>query len=77
LPGLPRAKLIVAAQWLVTALALWLVLHSVDLGSVPRGVATTSVMFGLTAPRTGAIVAGPSLFAGWRDVVLKKSHDDG
>jgi hypothetical protein len=35
LPGLPRAKLIVAARWLVAVLALWLVLHSVDLGSVP------------------------------------------
>jgi hypothetical protein len=29
-------------------------------------------MFGLSAPLAGAIVAGPSLFAGWRDVVLKK-----
>jgi uncharacterized membrane protein YbhN (UPF0104 family) len=39
---------------------------------IPRGVAATSVMFGLSAPLAGAIVAGPSLFAGWRDVVLKK-----
>jgi hypothetical protein len=35
LPGLPRAKLLVAARWLVTVLARWLVLHSVDLDSVP------------------------------------------
>jgi uncharacterized membrane protein YbhN (UPF0104 family) len=34
LPGLPRARLIVAARWLVTALTLWLVLRSIDIGAV-------------------------------------------
>jgi hypothetical protein len=32
--GLPRGKLIFAARWLVTALALWVVLRSIDLGAV-------------------------------------------
>src|SRR5260370_6739043 len=33
-PGLPRGKLIFTARWLVTALALWVVLRSIDLGVV-------------------------------------------
>jgi uncharacterized membrane protein YbhN (UPF0104 family) len=33
-PGLPRSKLIVTAQWLVTVLALWLVLRSISIGTV-------------------------------------------
>jgi uncharacterized membrane protein YbhN (UPF0104 family) len=33
-PGLPRGKLIFAARWAVTALAFWVVLHSIDLGAV-------------------------------------------
>src|SRR5258708_25645301 len=33
-PGLPRGKLIFTARWLVTALALWVVLRSIDLGAV-------------------------------------------
>jgi uncharacterized membrane protein YbhN (UPF0104 family) len=32
--GLPRGKWIFAVRWLVTALALWVVLHSIDLGAV-------------------------------------------
>jgi hypothetical protein len=34
LPGLPRGKLIFAARWLVTVLAFWVVLRSIDLGAV-------------------------------------------
>src|SRR6516164_6367189 len=34
LPELPRARLIVAARWLVTILALWLVLRSIHIGTV-------------------------------------------
>jgi uncharacterized membrane protein YbhN (UPF0104 family) len=34
MPGLPRARLVVAAQWLVTAVALWLVIRSIDIGTV-------------------------------------------
>jgi uncharacterized membrane protein YbhN (UPF0104 family) len=34
LPGLPRGKLIFAVRWVVTALAFWVVLHSIDLGAV-------------------------------------------
>src|SRR5438105_5231842 len=34
LPRLPRGKLIFAARWVVTALAFWVVLHSIDLGAV-------------------------------------------
>jgi uncharacterized membrane protein YbhN (UPF0104 family) len=34
LPGLSRGKLILAARWVVTALASWVVLHSIDLGAV-------------------------------------------
>ena len=34
LPGLPRGKLIFAARWVVTVLAFWVVLHSIDLGAV-------------------------------------------
>jgi glycosyltransferase 2 family protein len=34
LPELTRAKLIVAARWLVTILALWLILRSIDIGTV-------------------------------------------
>ena len=34
LPDLPRGRLIVAARWLVTVLALWLILRSIDFGAV-------------------------------------------
>jgi len=34
LPRLPRGKLIFAARWVMTALAFWVVLHSIDLGAV-------------------------------------------
>jgi hypothetical protein len=34
LPGLSRGKLIFAARWVVTALAFWVVLRSIDLGAV-------------------------------------------
>jgi uncharacterized membrane protein YbhN (UPF0104 family) len=35
MPGLPRARLVAAAQWLVTAVALWLVIRFIDIGTVP------------------------------------------
>ena len=34
LPGLPRGKLVFAARWVVTVLAFWVVLRSIDLGAV-------------------------------------------
>jgi uncharacterized membrane protein YbhN (UPF0104 family) len=34
LPGLPRGKLIFAARWAVTLLAFWVILHSIDLGTM-------------------------------------------
>jgi uncharacterized membrane protein YbhN (UPF0104 family) len=34
LPGLPRGKLIFLARWVVTLLAFWVVLRSIDLGAV-------------------------------------------
>src|SRR3954447_2637962 len=34
LPGLPRGKMIFAARWVVTVLAFWVVLRSIDLGAV-------------------------------------------
>src|SRR5438270_2958312 len=34
LPRLPRGKLVFAARWVVTALAFWVGLHSIDLGAV-------------------------------------------
>jgi glycosyltransferase 2 family protein len=34
LAGLPRAKFVFAARWVVTVLAFWVVLHSIDLGAV-------------------------------------------
>ncbi len=34
LPGLPRGKFIIAARWVVTLLAFWAVLRSIDLGAV-------------------------------------------
>jgi hypothetical protein len=34
LPGLPRARLIVAARWLVTMLLVWLILSSIDIFAV-------------------------------------------
>src|ERR1700719_2043660 len=34
LPGLPRGKWIFAVRWAVTALAFWVVLHSIDMGAV-------------------------------------------
>jgi hypothetical protein len=34
LPGLPRGKLIFATRWVVTVLAFWVVLRSIDLGAV-------------------------------------------
>ena len=43
----------------------------------PLQVAATSVMVGLTMPLTGAVIAGASLFAGWRNVLPKDSHDGG
>ena len=41
----------------------------------PAGVAATSVMFGLTNPLVGGIVAAASLFAGWRDVLPTEARD--
>jgi len=43
----------------------------------PAGVAATSVMFGLTTPLAGGAVVVTSLFAGWRNVLPKGSHDAG
>jgi uncharacterized membrane protein YbhN (UPF0104 family) len=43
----------------------------------PAGIAATSVMFGLTTPLAGAIAAGVSLFAGWRNVLPKGFRDAG
>ena len=37
LPGWPRVKPVVAARWLVTVLALWLILRSIDFGAVLGG----------------------------------------
>src|SRR5947207_15952884 len=34
LPRLRRGKLVFAARWVVTALAFWVVLHSIDLGTL-------------------------------------------
>jgi uncharacterized membrane protein YbhN (UPF0104 family) len=34
LPGWPRVKPVVAARWLITAFAIWLVLSSLDVGAV-------------------------------------------
>ena len=34
IPRLSRARLVAAAQWLVTAVALWLVVRSIDIGTV-------------------------------------------
>jgi hypothetical protein len=34
LPGLPRGKLIFATRWVVTVLAFWVILRSIDLGAV-------------------------------------------
>jgi glycosyltransferase 2 family protein len=41
----------------------------------PAGVAATSVMFGLTNPLVGGIVAVASLFAGWRNVLPTEARD--
>ncbi len=43
----------------------------------PAGVAATSVMFGLTAPLVGGIVAVASLFARWRDTLPQEARDGG
>jgi hypothetical protein len=43
----------------------------------PAGVAATSMMFGLTTPLVGGIVAVASLFAGWRDALPQGSRDGG
>jgi glycosyltransferase 2 family protein len=41
----------------------------------PAAVAAASVMFGLTNPLVGGIVAAASLFAGWRDVLPTEARD--
>jgi hypothetical protein len=43
----------------------------------PAGVAATSMMFGLTTPLVGGIVAVASLFAGWRDALPQEARDGG
>ena len=43
----------------------------------PAGVAAVSVMFGLTTPMVGGIVAAVSFFAGWRDLQPKQVGDGG
>ncbi len=34
LPSLPRGKMVIAARWVVTVLAFWVVLRSIDLGAL-------------------------------------------
>jgi glycosyltransferase 2 family protein len=54
LPELPRARLIVAARWLVTILALWLVLRSIDIGTVLDLIARAGLTdLGLAGLATG------------------------
>jgi glycosyltransferase 2 family protein len=43
----------------------------------PAAVAATSVLFGLTTPLVGGIVAVASFFAGWRDLLPKDAHNGG
>jgi glycosyltransferase 2 family protein len=43
----------------------------------PAAAAATSVLFGLTTPLVGGIVAVASLFAGWRDLLAKDAHNGG
>ncbi|MBV8590102.1 MAG: flippase-like domain-containing protein [Acetobacteraceae bacterium] len=43
----------------------------------PAGVAAVSVMFGLTTPMVGGIVAAVSFFAGWRDLQPKQVGNGG
>jgi glycosyltransferase 2 family protein len=43
----------------------------------PAGVAAVSVMFGLTTPLVGGIVAAVSFVAGWRDLQPKQAGDGG
>jgi uncharacterized membrane protein YbhN (UPF0104 family) len=62
-PGLPRGKLIFAARWAVTALAFWVVLHSIDLGAVVD-------LIGRAAPLAlgvaGLVVAAQFAILVWR-----------
>jgi uncharacterized membrane protein YbhN (UPF0104 family) len=63
LPGWPRVKPVVAARWLMTMFALWLVLRSIDVGAVldPVGRAALPAL-GLA----GFVVAVQFLLLVWR-----------
>src|SRR5260370_13971033 len=62
-PGLPRGKLIFTARWLVTALALWVVLRSIDLGAVVdligRAAPLALGVAGLVVLAPFAVLLGP------------------
>ena len=63
LPRLPRARLIVAARWLVTVLALWLILRSIDIGAVLDLIGRAALPgLGLA----GAVVAAQFVVLLWR-----------
>jgi len=72
LPRLPRARLIVAARWLVTVLALWLVLRSIDIGAVLDLIGrATPLDLGLA----GLVVAMQFVLLVWRwQLVIRILH---
>jgi uncharacterized membrane protein YbhN (UPF0104 family) len=63
LPGWPRVKPVVAARWLITAFAIWLVLRSLDVGAVLDLVGRAALpALGLA----GFVVAMQFLLLVWR-----------
>jgi uncharacterized membrane protein YbhN (UPF0104 family) len=63
IPRLSRARLVAAAQWLVTAVALWLVVRSIDIGTVLDLIGRAALPgLGLA----GIVVAAQFVVLAWR-----------